>query len=946
MANTNTITFKIGDETRPVLETGNLHESIFSELYQKAFTEINNYIGKVSNIDKNEKGGYNYEGVNNIFAFIGERGAGKTSCMMSVAKALEHKDKNLSILNGLENIKQTTFLNSVLIDPSFFDQKNNILSLIIAHLFQTFRDHASKKDCKIDEEKRRTLIACFEKVQKNLNNLFPKDNSLSTDTLEGLVNFSAAIDLQKNIKTLIDAYLNFMSEDKAKFLVLMIDDIDLHTNHAREMVEQIRKYFIQPNVVVLMAVKIDQLSNVIKNGLSEEYKTLIDKNEMSFDLINEMVERYVGKLIPQSRRMHLPDTRTLFTKKLKITRDGLNDIESIPEDQLPFLRQRVLSLIYFKTGILFYNNNEHTSYLIPRNLRELWHLISMLANMNSATDQSKLVNYKAFKNYFLNTWCLNNLDASIKEDYLRLFQIEEPTLINKHVLQIVSDYFIIEDGHDVKPILETKNKVYNISIGDVLFILSAIEPTISNELDIRLFFAIKTFYTLKLSEYSGDVKVKYSNSGEILAKTNDSYLLANYNRVINGSFIHNSISEDFTSYYYTVEEEGLLPVSRSYSEKLKSDFLQIFEESTLTTPTAENIKNKIATIFTNSKLRRIKETDDYPVKFTNSLINALIEIRTTNFVHFKSLLILIREIDDKYVTPVLKYLDNTVKISNKKSYNSTEIDLQNFNKIILDLPDNDDEWLPVLELIMLMISRSVVNEKDDSVFRKNKVNRAFSLIKSSDANSIYLDIVAPLYNLTNIDLCYSRFNNGDYVFYRSLLSDKSLLNQMWKLLASKDEKTREYYESFMKKKEKILKEHGIEKLQELKENLTEKQESPSIRYKIYFSLKEELEFLLEKIYSNCLITNIEILDQLIVNLKQKKRSPKDVNMVYAAFFEKFIGANNYIWSYVPYDKVKNTFNVKTAIDFDVYSVFVDILRSEKAKEMLNQLIDGQPTASN
>ncbi|MGL5227442.1 MAG: hypothetical protein ACRC77_04595 [Bacteroidales bacterium] len=39
----NTITFKIGEETRPVLETKNLKNSIFAELYQKAFVEINNY---------------------------------------------------------------------------------------------------------------------------------------------------------------------------------------------------------------------------------------------------------------------------------------------------------------------------------------------------------------------------------------------------------------------------------------------------------------------------------------------------------------------------------------------------------------------------------------------------------------------------------------------------------------------------------------------------------------------------------------------------------------------------------------------------------------------------------------------------------------------------------------------------------------------------------------
>ena len=56
-------------------------------------------------------------------------------------------------------------------------------------------------------------------------------------------------------------------KEGAKYLIIMTDDIDRHTEHAREMVEQIRKYFTQPNVIVLMAIKVDQLGNVIKNDL-------------------------------------------------------------------------------------------------------------------------------------------------------------------------------------------------------------------------------------------------------------------------------------------------------------------------------------------------------------------------------------------------------------------------------------------------------------------------------------------------------------------------------------------------------------------------------------------------------------------------------------------------------------------------------------------------------
>lgn len=60
---------------------------------------------------------------------------------------------------------------------------------------------------------------------------------------------------------LVDSFMEYIGEKNA-ILLVPVDDIDLHSKAATDMVEQIRKYLVLPNVVVLMAVKMSQLSKL------------------------------------------------------------------------------------------------------------------------------------------------------------------------------------------------------------------------------------------------------------------------------------------------------------------------------------------------------------------------------------------------------------------------------------------------------------------------------------------------------------------------------------------------------------------------------------------------------------------------------------------------------------------------------------------------------------
>ena len=79
-SNNKTIFFKIGEENNPVVYgKDNYDESMFSEQLDTFLNHIRRKLGQ--KIEDNDTFNDVYD--NNIIAFIGERGSGKTSCMYS-----------------------------------------------------------------------------------------------------------------------------------------------------------------------------------------------------------------------------------------------------------------------------------------------------------------------------------------------------------------------------------------------------------------------------------------------------------------------------------------------------------------------------------------------------------------------------------------------------------------------------------------------------------------------------------------------------------------------------------------------------------------------------------------------------------------------------------------------------------------------------------------------
>ena len=68
---------------------------------------------------------------NNIIAFCGERGEGKSSAMFTFINAVVNKkeQKESTIFAQCENVKNTVFSEPIVIDPSAFDNVHNVLDI-------------------------------------------------------------------------------------------------------------------------------------------------------------------------------------------------------------------------------------------------------------------------------------------------------------------------------------------------------------------------------------------------------------------------------------------------------------------------------------------------------------------------------------------------------------------------------------------------------------------------------------------------------------------------------------------------------------------------------------------------------------------------------------------------------------------------------------------------
>lgn len=529
-------------------------DDVFIQAYEQAATVVDDLVNATNEYHKlseEEKEG-RADFLNNIIAFCGERGQGKSSAMVTFVNELCKVQPAKSDLDFSADAKQAKFYGMDIIDPSTFEDYQDVLEIIVSRMYKKFEKIYKKGDSKLDKYQTKDMIMTFQETYKNIGILRnPKklqdgDYAFEGD-IERLSQLGDSSMFRDTMMRLVKQYLRMVSghnDPKDMFLVIPIDDLDVSIESAYGIAERIRKYLMIPNVIIVMALKAEQMRYCVEKEftkqLSELQKT---KAEFVCQEAKSMAGKYIDKLIPNGRKVYLPEIKTmdqsgeskveivyknsetgenlLSRKSLGLPTEDKNKKDNEEKDKNKKdkgelgINEAVLSYIYQKTGIVFVKKDGEQHLIVPNNLRELVSLLAVLGEMKTLEEDRQYVeNIKKFKEYFIGTWIVNNVNEhyqSIIDEFISLNGKQKHKYICHTVFDKIKELRVNRNdetknlgwellGSTEKNSISKKNKdTRSFILSDALHALDTLESE-NVDKQVQLFvFAVKTLYTLEMN---------------------------------------------------------------------------------------------------------------------------------------------------------------------------------------------------------------------------------------------------------------------------------------------------------------------------------------------------------------------------------------------------------------------------------------------------------------
>lgn len=379
-----------------------------------------------------------YSYANNILAFCGARGQGKTSAMLSFSGALKHyswakADEQLQDLLG-----DRRFYTLPPIDPTVLGEGDSLIELILSKIMKELTllwNDGGRNGCG-GRDKVRVNECCKHEVMMKIQtccDALAKGKDDKGFAAARLLQTGDVFDIKVDILCVIRELLRLIGGDARKnILVIQLDDADMQMERAYGILEEVRKYLSIPNVVVLCATYLTQLRDLV----SIHYRRLLREKTFEFEY---MAAKYIDKLIPASQMIHLP---TVVSQKASGNELGIlvrekNGEKSGEGD----LEQMIFDLIWERTGLTFLypRESDRLHEMIPSTLRGIAHLYRLVDRMQRPETvyiktlgtegesdsrsqavstavlkkvdalKTRLGNLVQFENYFLYDWCASRL---------------------------------------------------------------------------------------------------------------------------------------------------------------------------------------------------------------------------------------------------------------------------------------------------------------------------------------------------------------------------------------------------------------------------------------------------------------------------------------------------------------------------------------------------------
>lgn len=527
-------------------------ESIMRPSYEKAMRALMRIMRQTKRFHMENQDGsdayalenllFGYSG--NIIAFAAPRGGGKTATMLSFSEILAKGFRTDTLAPVVDNrflndmkcgqeeqpdawMARCCFLPLTPVAPAVLEGEQNILNVVWSRLYRyAERLLSERRSDRIKEAQKNEIKRSLQKVLSGIKGIKDPEKKFSGD-LASMQDVCDGLSLSLHFHMLVQNILDLAVGDhniSDRYLVIQLDDADSKMQRVYEVLEDVRKYLMIPNLVILMSVDQSCMSDVVLQDNLRCFPDLIkiDENRLSQDLL-KISNKYIDKLIPPTHMIQLPLLNQVVIQwgdmlRLKYVHQGDKDVyEWMKNDKLE-LETAILMLIYRKTGILFVKPGHYLHNMVPRTLRGFGQFLSHLDSMPNIPEldfdkftsveayaeavlrQSEMaaINQRRFEDYFKYRWINVKIANLEDQDFLRKFADSvSANRVRLAVNHLCKRYGKSFENNKPKYFADKKIELKDIkNREDLDQLMWEIDQIHRTEADFMLMFALRTMFTL------------------------------------------------------------------------------------------------------------------------------------------------------------------------------------------------------------------------------------------------------------------------------------------------------------------------------------------------------------------------------------------------------------------------------------------------------------------
>lgn len=537
-----------------VLSMEDSREDIFNKEYQQALAAINSIVQKNMAdfqpqvptrrsdyhnpcedpcVDSATFHNIAFHRTHTLISFIGNRGTGKTSVMLTVLRRLQTLRLCKEMEPSLKPLSSSSFICLEPIDAGILQSGEDIIEIVLARMFNYLQQVTNGNNLRAQyQEELRSLYREFDKLYQNLCRLRKGGHFLEGESaLRELQNLASSHSTAREFKDLVWHLLTYIKIlngcKKNQYLVVALDDIDMYgegrSQNCYTLLEEIFDYLSIPGIIVLATYNETLLKKNCSNHLREKFFENRKSSECSSTErteVKNLVQQFLEKLIIEEYRIYMPmlarvDVSNQVGMSVRLDKSKDPELCSMFGDGNEIVvpvKTFLLRLIANRTNVYFDSRGKKRHFFEPYNLRDLsvfWRLLEALDNPankgNSDQERTYANNRSKLFSYTMNPFASEKLEEGEGEYLYKLSQ--QPLERQERVLidDIKRRWQSQESQKEKRAFLEGR---WQHSYGELLHCLYYATRLQHNGMSKELIYCILSNYSLILNQlyYASDFK--------------------------------------------------------------------------------------------------------------------------------------------------------------------------------------------------------------------------------------------------------------------------------------------------------------------------------------------------------------------------------------------------------------------------------------------------------